>query len=84
MKIEMDGSTYTAETATGLIGQLKHQHWQMPEDGTAEDYIAVQGKFYKKVTGRKFNLPDADTETRARAMFREIAKLGAWDFTEDA
>ena len=35
------------------------------------------------MTGRTMELPEADTEARAEAMFQAIAQIGAWDFSKE-
>ena len=83
MRLRIDGNEYTAETATGLIGQIKGLHWHAGDATTAEDYIALQEEAYRKVTGRRMKLPKgADTEARAREMFRKCAETGAWEYEE--
>lgn len=80
MKIIIDGREYHAETAVGLIDQIKDMHWQAGADATAEEYIAVQEKTYKMMTGHEMRLPSGDAETRAKAMFKAVAQTGAWIF----
>lgn len=82
MKLTIEGHEYTAETAVGLIEQIKGLHWHAGEETTAEEYISLQQEAYRKVTGRRMRLPDADTETRAREMFRQTAESGAWIYEE--
>lgn len=83
MRLRIEGNEYTAETATGLIEQIKGLNWHAGDTATAEDYIALQEDAYRKVTGRRMKLPKrADTETRAREMFRKCAETGAWIYEE--
>lgn len=81
-KVIIDGHEYTAETAVGLIQQIKMLHWHAGEGTSPEEYIALQEESYQKVTGRKMALPDADTETRADRMFQAVAQCGAWIYQE--
>lgn len=81
-KLRIEGNEYTAPTAVELIAQIKGLHWHAGEETTAEDYIALQEEAYRKMTGRRLILPNADTETRANAMFKAIAESGAWSFEE--
>lgn len=80
MKLKMDGCEYSAQTAVGLIDQIKGLHWQAGDSATPEEYIAVQERTYRKLTGRKMKLPTGDTETRAKAMLEAVAGTGAWIF----
>lgn len=80
MKLKMDGREYSAQTAVGLIDQIKGLHWQAGEGATPEEYIAVQERTYRKMTGRKMKLPRRDTEARAKAMLEAVAGTGAWIF----
>lgn len=82
LELIMDGQEYRAETAVGLVDQIKGLHWQAGENATTEEYIAVQERTYKVVRGRKMRLPRGDTEARARAMFETVAQTGAWIFRE--
>lgn len=81
-RITIEGHEYAAETAVELIHKIKELHWHAGDGTTAEEYIAMQEEAYRKVTGRKMRLPDADTETRADKMFRLVAETGAWDYEE--
>lgn len=81
-RLIIDGHEYTAETAVGLIEMIKELHWSAGENATAEEYITLQEETYKKMTGRSMKLPKADTETRAREMFKKIALRGAWEYEE--
>lgn len=85
-RVKIDGQEYTAETAVELIEQIKGLHWHAGADATAEDYIALQEETYRKMTGRRMKLPrrwqGADTETRAREMFRKVAECGGWEYEE--
>lgn len=78
-----DGHEYKAETAVGLIDQIKGMHWNAGENATAEDYIKTQEDTYRRILGKEMELPDGDTEDRERAMFQKIAEdTGAWEYNE--
>ena len=82
MTVIIDGREYSAETATGLINEIKGMHWQAGADTTPEEYIAMQERTYRKMMRRRMKLPKGDTETRARAMFKTMADTGAWIYKE--
>lgn len=82
MKLTIGHDEYTAKNAVSLIDQIKMQHWHAGPDTTAEEYIALQESVYEKLTGRRMDLPKADTETRAREMLKKCADAGAWIFEE--
>lgn len=82
MRVTIEGMEYRAETATGLIDQIKDLHWAAGKDATAEEYLKIQKKSYKAATGRTLHLPWGSTEKKALAMFKAIAKIGGWEFTE--
>ncbi len=82
MRVTIDGTEYRAETATGLIDQIKNLHWAAGKAATTEEYLAVQKKSYKAATGRTLHLGWGSTEKKALAMFKAVAKIGGWDFTE--
>lgn len=82
MRLTIGNDVYTAETAVGLIEQVKALHWHAGSAASAEDYISIQEATYRKLTGRRLKLHRRDTETRAREMFRKIAETGAWIFEE--
>lgn len=82
MKLTIDGNQYTANTAVEMIERIKELHWHAGAETTPEGYIALQETAYQKTIGRRMILPKADTETRAKAMFRAVAECGAWDYEE--
>jgi len=83
VRVTIDGRDYFSKTAAGLIDEIKGMHFQAGESATAEDYIAVQERMFRNMTGRTMELPEADTEARAEAMFQAIAQIGAWDFSKE-
>lgn len=83
MKVTIDGREYRADTAVGLINEIKGMHWQAGDNATPEEYIAVQERTYQKMTRRKLRLPKGDTETRAMAMFEKLGETGAWIYSRE-
>ena len=53
MTVIIDGREYSAETATGLINEIKGMHWQAGADTTPEEYIAMQERTYRKMMRRR-------------------------------
>jgi len=80
MKIKIDGKEYRAPTAVALIDEIKGINWSATPETDAEGYIAIQADTLKRLWNKKLILPESDTETRAIAMFKAIASVGAWEF----
>lgn len=83
MKVTIDGREYRADTAVGLINEIKGMHWQAGDNATPEEYIEVQERMYRKMTRRKLRLPKGDTEARAVAMFEKLDETGAWIYSRE-
>ncbi len=83
MIVRFDGHEYQASTATQLIEIIKPIRWDAHSLPTAESYISEMERTYKRVTRHRLRLPKGDTETRARAMFKSLAKIGIWEFIEE-
>jgi hypothetical protein len=83
MKVTIDGREYQGATAVALIEEVKDLHWGATPNMDAEAYIALQAGTYKRMIEKEMELPQSDTEMRARAMFKAIAEIGAWDFKEE-
>lgn len=73
MTVIIDGREYSAETATGLINEIKGMHWQAGADTTPEEYIAMQERTYRKMMRRRMKLPrghgnqsQGDVQSRGR------------------
>ncbi len=83
MIVRIDGHEYKASTATQLIEIIKPIRWNAHSLPTTESYISEMERTYKRVTRCRLRLPKGDTETRARAMFKSLAKIGIWEFIEE-
>lgn len=83
MILKFDGREYHAESAIKLIEIIKSIRWDAHLLPTPESYIEEMVRTYKRVTRRKLRLPRGSTEIRARTIFKELAKIDAWEYIEE-
>lgn len=83
MTVKFDGREYSAATAIELIEVIKPIRWDSELLITPESYIDEMARTYEKVTGSKLQIPNGCTEIKARAMFKELAGIGTWEYIEE-
>lgn len=83
MTVIIDGREYQAESAVKLIELIKLIRWDPQAFPTPESYIKTMAKTYKRIMHRKMPLPRGSAEERARAMFKELAKIHVWEYKEE-
>lgn len=69
-------------TGTEIMEQLRMQAFDPDAFPDTESYIWQLQANYTRMTEQDCDLPKGDTETRARAMLMQLAKIGALELTE--
>ena len=82
MKIQIEETVYEG-TAVEIMNRLRDQTFDPAEFPDTESYIWFLQSNVIRTTGMDCPLPDSDTETQARAMFRHLDKIGGLKQLED-
>lgn len=82
MKIRVEETTYEG-TGTEIMDQLRGQVFDPTEFPDTESYLWYLWGNYIRMTGLDCELPQSDTETQARAMLYQLAKIGALALLEE-
>ena len=82
MKIQIEEIAYEG-TAAEILGRLRDQTFDPTEFPDIESYLWFLQSNVVHTTGRDCPLPEGDTETQARAMFRHLEKIGGLMLLED-
>ncbi len=82
MKIRIDEKTYEG-TGEEILDQLRLQSFDPTEFPDAESYLWQLRSNFMRATDLDCVLPDSGLERQARAMFAQLAKVGALEVLED-
>lgn len=82
MKILIEETIYEG-SGTEIMDQLRGQVFDPTEFPDTESYIWYLWGNYVRMTGLDFDLPQSDTETQARAILYQLAKIGGLALLEE-
>ena len=82
MKIRIDETTYEG-SATEIMDQLRELSFDGAEFASTKNYIHYLRDNFIRMTGLPCELPEGDTESRARHMMDRLAEIGAIELLED-
>ena len=82
MKIQIEDTVYEG-TAAGIMEQLLDLSFDPTEFPDVETYIWFVQNNVIRTTGMDCPLPEGDTESQARTMFRHLDKIGGLTLLED-
>ena len=82
MKIRIDDAAYEG-TGVEILEELRLASFDPTEVPDTESYLWQLRSSFIRMTDRDCVLPERGLEEQARALFRELAKIGALEVLED-
>ena len=81
MKIQIEETIYEG-TGAEIMDQLRHHMLDPADCPDTDSYIRFLQDNIIRTTGLDFPLPQGDAERQARAIFSQLAKVGALTLLE--